>query len=361
MNRLALLGFLVASTCKPPPPQPGQLPSATDDCHAIEASNLEAVVECFYRAQDARAQYRLFSTAAKAELPESEWVASMNPATQAVSDVRVTQRETIQGSAYAAVSRVRRHVLVDGGLSCSDTSTRTWIREGNGWRMHGGFDRIAEVAAKKFDSGDYSGAAEASEEWLRVDPFSVDAYDKLGFAVLRGARGKAAADIVRAALAIDASNSKALLLAVSLSTDPDVAESYLKRFRPDDCVLPTAVANVAASFVVDAGRPKEALALIDRYATTDRDGRFALIRIRALNVLRRQKEAAALLTKAAAQDIRRHLDTQDPSYAAEQAAAVASTLLEAERPTAAREWVDYGLMKDPSNANLARLLRLARN
>lgn len=357
---IAALG-LAATGCKsstpadagaaPPPAVP-----AKGACDDVDETNLQAVVECFYlRAKTDHDRWRFRSVAhqqergpAKGEVDDC-----------AYSDVKVAKQESVGGSVFAAVSFTARCPASDGGVGCSSRLTRTWIREGLGWRRHGGTRQLGELTSKKFEAGDYAEAARLADEWLKVDPFDVDAYNLLGFAVLRGVRVRLTADIARAVVGIDATNSTASFLALTLTgaadVGADVGESYLRRLSSTDCLLPGAVSNVATQYLNER-RAKEALELLDRYPTV---GDVTIEhRIGALRMLKRRAELVGLLADPDRQDaIRRSFDTEDPSYGATQSAGIAAALIEASRPDLAREWIDYGLTRDPTNADLARLLR----
>ncbi len=335
------------------PPAP---PIQKGECDQVDATKLEPLVECYYRAKRGPSMWALLSTVAKADEKDDVGWVKLDSSDREISEVRVTKQEAIAGASFAAVSYTLRTRQADGGLGCSTTDTRTWVREAEGWRRHGGTNKFSEVANGKFKAGDYSGAVESAEEWLKIDPLSVEAYKRLGAAIGRGAKGKNKDDVVRAAMSIDPRNSTALSLTIALTSDPDVNESYLRQFKPDDCRLPSAVENVALS-LIGAGRPRDALKLLDERAGL---GAFIRLRISALSNLHRTREVPALLTAPVVAEIRKELESSDASFAAIWAGSIAAALIEAGDKTKAREWIDYGLLRDPSDARLPKLLRASK-
>lgn len=365
MKPLIAVMLVTLAACKkdpPPTPSAASSPAATTtpppvkgECDDVDDSNLSAVVECFYRAKNPMSRRRFYSHAALAE-ESAEETAKTNLSNTAFSNVRISKEETVAGQQFAAVSRTARATGVpDGSTACSETNTRTWVRENGKWRFLGGYASVEELTRRKFQDGDFTGAAEAAEQWLKVDPLSIDAYKQLGFAVKRGAPGKPVGDVARAVLSIDAKNSTALFLAVGLAKDPDVAESYLGRFVPDDCSLQNAVFNVATAFI-EVRRPKEALRVLDEHPSQG----LLLPRIQTLALLGRAKEAAKLLTAEVQTGLESELNGNDPAYVASWCGNIAAVFIDAGDKKAARRWIDFGLLKDPNDKRLAALLRMVK-
>ncbi len=336
-----------------PPPLTKEPPSG-GPCDSVDGTNLEETATCFYSTKSGAGLYRFLSSAAKADYSEDQ-VAEWHSPSQSGTDIEVAKQEVVSGNNYATVMFAVRKGNEDGGTRCTRTVGKTWVKVSGYWRRLGGDRALAELTRKKFKSGDFTGAVESAEALLKVDPLSMVAYWHLGFSNLRGATTKPRADIVRAVLSIAPKTSDALELAVVLTDDAEVRAAYLEQFRTDDCQLDWAVFNTASKFS-RSGEPKAALALLDRYAVLDQ-AKLVLVRMHALGMLGKWKEAAALLDDKSGLAVRALLDSKDASFAASWSTSVATVLLAGGDAVRAREWVKYGLTKDPSGQELAPLLR----
>jgi tetratricopeptide (TPR) repeat protein len=218
--------------------------------------------------------------------------------------------------------------------------------------------KLAELARKQIDSGDYPAAVATAERWLEADPFSVGAYNALAGAVSRGAKtSKSMADIVRAVLAINPEDSNALFRAATSTSDADVATAFVDKMKPDDCLYGGAVFNVTNK--LRAAEKK--LAFLDKHEPSYPEPALTLQRVTALSTLARYKDVEALLDTATRAKLLGHLKSSDPAYAADWAANVSEVLRRAGHTEDAREWVMFALERDPENSNARRVLkRLSR-
>lgn len=356
---LVLVSALAALACSSGPTALGiTAPTgvAAAECAAVDQGDLNAVAGCYAgvgKFWDPLGKWTLMSKTTQAQTTEAQWTAmSKDENPFEYTAFSVLGEENRAGSRFARVSLTLR--ATSGSTSCSSTKTTTWVQEEGKWRRLY-LPTTAEVAHKKAHDGDYDAAIAAADEWLALDPFSMDAYNGLRDASARGGGGKGAHkgdDILRAMLSINPNDSTALFSAATNATDLTIAYAFLSKMARDDCVRNSAVFNVALQVKQAATRIK----LLDEEQRGE-DPALMCLRVVSLDELHDRQGVLAYLTAPRADAIQEAFDANDPGFAAFWSVRLGTALLNAGDAVGAKRWADYAMIRDPSNRGVARLLK----
>lgn len=339
------------------------LPSCSRFFGGVDETDIEKVAEYFYapgkKIPDGKKTYHLLSEKSKAQVGEEKWVkdtASFIPD----NAVKVLRKEEVRGVTHALVSITR--VTQGEGMDSSgrkvrkewiNIRTNSWVLENGKWRCLS-FPRTWEEVERAFKNGDYDTAKEKAEEWLALDPFAIEAYNNLIFAIERGGRthpkvdARSVNDIVRAVLAINPEDTIANFIAATYTEDRAIAKSFLSRLRGT-----TSYNDAAYNLANEHKDPGERLAFLEEQ---ERDPRLDLMKAMTLAEMKRWEEFRKVATdNSFVEATKDDLDNQDAAFAADCAAELGLSLAAAKDRENARVWFDYGVTKDPNNRNV-RLL-----
>jgi len=315
--------------------------------------DLDQVANCFYLGHPADPWHFL----SRESRPEAGTRDDFNKAFAQPSDWRTNSAtvlgvESRDGQVFGRV-QVVYEAAVKGRKACSEVRTKTWAQEDGAWR------RVVrrheeELADKQFQNGDYSGSVATAEKWLRLDPFSVEAYKRLVFALARdesgSSNGRSLPDTLQAALALDPADSVALFLAVTFTEDPDEGETLFGKLAPDDCIREQAAFNLALRM-----SPERRLAFLEKLGSTS--PRIQMQLVQGLVQLGDSERLRALLTPDLDKAIRTQLEQQDGSNAALWSLTMGEAWLLLENRDAAKAWASYAGTRDPNQPGIADLLR----
>ncbi len=354
---LVLVTALTSLACMSGPPVDGSAVATptsapATDCTAVDQGDLNAVAGCYLgvgKPWDPLGKWPLMSKTTQQQTTEAEWLAS-NEAKHAVvySSLTVLGEESRAGSRFARIS------VTTALPSCTATKTQTWTQEDGKWRRLA-LPTTAEVAQKKSDDGDYGAAVAAAEEWLGLDPFSMEAYNILRDSSERGGGGKGAhkgGDILRAMLSINPTDSTALFSAATSAEDLTIAYAFLGRMARDDCSRNSAVFNVA----LKVNQPATRIKLLDEEQRGE-DASLMCLRVVSLDQLHDGDGVLAYLTTQRAEAIQKDFDASTPGFASTWSVSLGTALLNAGDPAEAKRWADYAMIRDPSNRGVAKLLK----
>ena len=316
----------------------------------LDESNLEKVVEFYYSPgnppPDGKKTYRLLSSKSRTQITEEQWVQLASRFEKSES-VKVLRKEDLKGITYGLDSLEENHTT--GKV----VATTTWILEDNKWRRLF-LPKTQEEVGRAFQNGDYPAAKAKAEEWLSLDPFSVDAYYKLALSIQRsGIRtfnsgDRSLSDIVRAVLAINENDSTVLSLAVWITEDVNIAKTFLKRLEGHK-VYTVAAYNLAS----DISNPNERLLFLEGQK---KEANILMLRLRTLAELKRWDDFRKLSNeKDIFTSIKYFLDKRDPSFAAGNAGLLGLGAHMAGDNQTAQRWLGYGVMRDPNSEAVRKL------
>jgi len=322
--------------------------------------NLDSVVECYYRpgqeeSQSFAGRYDFLSAEATAQVPRERWKeiqAEQDPAYRTNSVAQLGTKRT-NNRTFARVSLTVTDVWKE--RECKRVRTHTWVQEPKGWRRQ--FLPVnSEHVSAAMASGDYTATAELAEEWLEQDPFSIAAYKKLLFAISRGGAGdgsrRSRDDILRAVLAINENDSTALFLSASFASNLSVGKAFLNQLSRDDCTWHSAARNVAHDHRDLKGR----LQFIDSLGSLNTT--LVALKLVTLSELRRHKEFLSLHAEYGVDQLTTdYLDSEDPSFAAANAALLGLGCQQAGDTGSALRWLNYAVRKDPNNRTVIQLAK----
>lgn len=303
-----------------------------------------------YWSERSKRTYKLLAEPSKEQWARSDFLRTPL-ATEQLEKVMVVGEKTEGSRKYANVSRV----YLDRERDCRSRYTGTWIQENGRWRNLV-FPETQDKASSQFKSGDYTGALETTEEWLKLDPFSISALkmyifaqDRSGSQLTRTSRSSS--DILRSMIAINPEDSTALFTAASYSEALGVARGFFNKIPIDDCDRDGAAFNILNKIT----SPGERIRFLDQ---VDSDSpSLHMQRVKALNDADRGREAIAFL-KEKGEMIATHLqDKKDPGWSANWASAMGVVAVQNGDDAEARRWLELAASQDPQNAGLARLDR----
>jgi hypothetical protein len=320
---------------------------------SLDQTNLASVLTYYYglgQPFSAKGKWQLLSSTTAKETDRESWEHKVTEGAPRFSSLEVLGEEARGNSEYARVSAVQS--IGD----CREVSTHTWMKEGGLWRRLL-LPRTAELTRSKLNDGDYAGAVRAAKDWLAIDPFSEEAYAYELLGLHRGGAspgddpGRLRPDIVRALLSINPHSGVALSRAVSEAGDPEAGEILLDRMSADDCQRSAAVFDVALA-IKD---PQKRLDFLDTHG--NQDAGSLCLRVWALSELKRYTEVASTMTSGTTDKIRRYLDAEDATFAADWATTVGYGLYKAHDLDGARSWANYGLGRDPTSTGVMELMK----
>lgn len=339
------------------------LPSCTSFFGGVDETDIEKVAEYFYapgkKIPDGKKTYHLLSEKSRAQVGEEKWVRDTGSFTPDTA-VKVLRKEEVMGTTHALVSITR--VTQGEGMDSSgkkvrkewkNIRTNSWVLENGKWRFLY-FPKTWEEVERAFKNGDYAAAKEKAEEWLTLDPFAIEAYNHLIFAIERGGQtlpkeaARSVDGIVRAVLAVNPEDTIANFIAVAYTEDRAIAKSFLSRLRGT-----TSYNDAAYNLANEYKDPQERLAFLeelDRHPILDFQKAITLAELKRWEEFRKVATDNAFMEATKAD-----LDEQDSAFAANYAAELGLCFVGAKDRENARVWFDYGVKKDPNNRNI-RLL-----
>jgi hypothetical protein len=342
------------------------LPSCGNFFGGVDETNIEKVADYYYAPgkkamPSGKKTYHLLSEKSRTQIGEEKWVKGSESLTP-YNTVKILRKAEVGGNTYALVSIT--HVILGEGMDPAgnmvrkewkEISTQSWILENGKWR-HLYFPKTEEEVNRAFMNGDYAAAKAKAEEWLTLDPFSIGAYNKLIFAIARGGRtlpkegARSVHDIVRAVLAVNPEDTDANFIAVTYTEDRAIAKSFLARLRGT-----TGYNDAAFNIAKQYRDPRERLAFLEEQ---DKDPVLDVYKAITLAELRRWEEFRKLATdNTFIEATKKMLDSNDSSFAADLAAKLGQSLVEAKDRENARLWLDYGVTKDPNDFRIRQLGR----
>ena len=294
--------------------------------------------------------YELLSKASQDQLSEREF-ADSRAKYSAPERVAVLSEGSEASNTYAKV------VLIsfDKQLNCRRRETRTWLQENGRWRVLQ-FPTLSERAAAQYNAGDYTSALRTTEEWLKLDPFSIDALSM--YLISQGRSGsmssretRSSSDAIRAMLATNPADDTALFNAATYSDAIGVAKGFFNKIPLDSCVRQDAAFNVLSKL----STAKDKLDFLDEIKLSSPS--LSAARIEVLNDLGRGPEALAAL-KESGESISGHLrGAGDPAWSAGWAVRLGLVAVANSDEVEARRWLETAASLDPQNASLTRLDR----
>jgi len=331
----------------------------------VDETNIEKVAEYYYapgkKMPNGKETYHLLSEKTRAQIGEEQWV-KMSASFPPINAVKVLRKEEVRGNTYALVA----YTVMTRGEGMDSTGkkvpnelknirTNSWVLENGKWRRLN-FPKTKEEVERAFKNGDYAAAKAKAEEWLTLDPFSVDAYGTLIFAIARGGRtfpkegARSMSDIVRAVLAVNPEDTGANFTALSYTEDRAIAKSFLARLKGT-----TSYDAAAYNFAGKYNNPKERLAFLeDQEPAPNLNMRKAI----TFAELRRWEEFRKLAEENTfIEDTKKLLDSKDTSFSAARAAELGIGFVGAKDRGNARLWLDYGVTKDPNDPQVRQLGR----
>ncbi len=345
----------VANVAAPVPAVPGVR------CSNVAQSDLTTMVGCLYPVGQPYKVDDLWHTLTKESQEDAgtevQWVAwNKESKKECITDeAKPLAQESLNSAIFAKVSV--KLACVEKGDTCSITRTETWTIEDGKWRRVILINQL-ELLKKMFDSGDYTGAVANANEYLKKDPFSVPAYSNMIYSISRGARlsdNRGTRDIVRALLAINPSDSMAIVVAASFSYDISIAKTILRKFNEDDCNRKVAIFNIAQlirspsarlKFLLENDDEKSPSLMMQKAVTAFEAREFELVR--------------SILIEDNEKLIREDLDTNDSFYAGHWAAMLGLAQLAVGNKQLARAWLDYSVLRDPTGPEVKKLARKLR-
>lgn len=261
-------------------------------------------------------------------------------------------QETQGGNTYANVALV---YSFDASTKCRRRETRTWIQEDGRWRVLF-FPKLKERAEKQYNSGDYAAALQTAEEWLKLNPFSIEALGQYIFAQRRSGslatrETRSDADVIRSMLAINAEDDTVLFNAATHTDAVGVAKGFFNKLPLDSCVRESTAFNVLHKL----STPKDQLAFLDEVKLTSHS--LSAARVVILNELERGADAMAFL-KEQGPAINEHLLTSgDPAWSANWAVQLGQVAVHNGDDAEARRWLETAADLDPQSDLLTQLDR----
>jgi len=329
--------------------------SLESGCQNDSDRDLEQVTRCFYLGHPSD-PWHFLSRESQAEVGARDGFnkAFAKPSNWRSKSVTVLGVESRDGQVFGRVE-VIYEVTRPGGKHCTEVGTKSWTQESGAWRRVL-LRKEEELADQQFQAGDYSESVATAERWLGVDPFSLEAYKRLVFALQRGGlssqSSRSLADTLGAALALNPADSVVLFMTVSWTEDPEVGEALFERFALDDCVREEAAFNLAVRM-----SPERRLAFLEKLGTMP--PRLQMQLVDALLQLEDRERLRTVLTPDLDKEIRAHLEQQDDASAALWSVTMGEAWLLLKNREAAKAWASYAGARDPSHPGVASLLRRA--
>jgi hypothetical protein len=329
------------------------------ECTSVDESNVQSVATC-YNALAVRNQpstkWRFTSKRTQAEVSQQQWVDAANSQKRNCETVgtQAVGEDQARGNSLARVSV--RLLCDDRRLKrkCSSVDTQTWISEDGKWRILE-MPKTAEITRKTFSSGDFFAARRSAERWLEIDPYSISAKGYLLFATTRTRMpeheySNLRDGIVRSMLSINPQDSVTLSDTIAFAPNVDLSKAHLNRLPDDDCEKPHAVSNMCAK-IADQ---KKVLAFLNEQHVTS--PYIIMRRVLAMAAVGQGAGISDIMSPETAGGIESALKDDDPSFATSMAAKLAGAMLKIGNRQTAQHWADIGLMRDPSNKELQKVL-----
>jgi len=320
----------------------------------VNQGDLESVVSYYYgvgqtKPPSGRDTYPLLSEKTKAQIGQDQWMKKTVNLT-APDSATVLRKAEQSGSTYGLVS-----VTSKGADGMKAVATNTWILEHDKWRLLN-LSKSEEEADLAFQNGDFARSESKAQDWLRDDPFSLEAYYLLAMSSSRQAAADfsdRSADVVRSVIAINPNDSTANFIAVSFTSDPDLALTFLKRLEGTYSYSQAAM-NLALKYEDFQKR-------LDYLKSILTEPKLEMMEAQCFAALGNFRSALAILTKEGfTESLQAQMTSEDPSYASNWAGTIGVIAHYAGEDKLARTWLDYGISRDPnaeSVKNLASVLR----
>jgi tetratricopeptide (TPR) repeat protein len=322
--------------------------SRTDDTDLLE-------VATYYNkpGTDRTKQFKLIAQSAMPYVDREEFLNTEIDKEPISQEITLVKTEKVGNQSFGTVQISTTSISEDEKDTCTSIRTQTWISEEGHWRRLIPL-KLKNLASEHYDNGDYASAIEVTEEWLDIDPFSIEAYHKLYFSImrvgwlLRRRSDRSMDDIIRSILAINESDHTALHAAITSTNDVAAGKEFLKRLGKEACYYESSVFNLTLNINQD----EERLKFIKEIDTDD--NLIIIMKIVALGNLNRTTE---LITsyETKRDEFVDELDDNDPSFAATWAFRLGQSLLRVGLYEEAQFWASYGISKDPTQEELSWL------
>ncbi len=326
----------------------------------LDEGNLEKVIAHHYRPGDTKnldpeAMYKFLSAKSKDQVTRDEWTKRIKVFSDkyTYTSVKILGNREEKGEKYAVVSLVL-DVKEKEGDTKKYVRSDTWMLESGKWRRLI-FPKTKEETIKAFFDGDFAAAQAKAEEWLLLDPFSIEAFSRLGESMKNShqlilKRGdRTIDDILRAILAINPEDTGALFCAATWAKDVSVAKSFLKKL--DGTVdFGGAVSNVA----IHIPDPEERLIFLSDMP--EYHAEIKTVKLLTLYDLMRWDAFRAAYEKEGTFEIlKAYFDRETTKLAANRAGELGAACFLSGNKNEAQRWLDYGISKDPNDHKVQKL------
>ncbi len=334
----------------------------------LNESKLDEVANYYYRPGKetnlpSADKYYFLSKDTKTQMSLAEWVEyKKDDKDNYTSSVSVLGSKDVGGIRFAVVS-VGLQMPDDKGNKIKTIISHTWVLENDKWRNLN-LQKTKVEFDRKFRNGDLVGAQSAAEEWLKKDPFSIEAYSDLGNVVDRiGPYDNPVSttfskdEIVRTLLTINPDDTTVLVYAVSWSKTVPVAKSYLKQLEGTNGYQ-CAAFNFANSHLDDMEMRLEFLK--GMAITPD----LALLKLQALALLLdngSKKVTQADFQKVASTEgsfdkLKSFLDKSDSAFAIDWADKLFHFFIDAKDIPTAQKWREYRITRRKNDTRFKAFL-----
>jgi hypothetical protein len=356
-HRALALSLLIAVGChKPATPEKTDAGPPERDClTTLDETDLPATASCFVTLMNDGRRDRalqLFSKGPSFTDDQRRFSRIPRSDNRRVEFGEVLGSVVRDGTLYVRVlSNVR--VKQDSG-ECTDVQTSTWVLENGRWRRFRSA-RFAFDTAMRQRRHEPLAVIDGAELWLQSDPFAISAWVNLAATIEK--IGASAPEDKRhylseardAVLGINAKDGEALAFVIAHAKDAKDARQLFDRLPMTSCRRPPAAVALMASMPDVAAR----LAFLGNVGPED--GAMFRQRIFALAANHDLKAVLALLTPETTKQLQESLQTDEPTYAAQQAASIGLILVDAEQIPAARSWLEFATARDTDGSLVRRL------
>jgi len=321
----------------------------------VDETNLEQVANYYYQPGKEKElapkkAYEFLSTKSKEITNYTEYEKYCNEGKEyKISEIKVLSEKEANGKKYGIVSVYSKKEKENAIF------TNSWILEDGKWRRLS-IKKLLEEAGNAFSSGDYAVALAKANECLAIDPFSVNAYQLLGFAMNKSNTDKfkredrTMDDIVRSLLSINPEDSQVLFFAVTFSEDLSIAKNFLRKMQGH-----VGYSTAAFNAILKIESPREKLKFLDGIElTTD----LAMLKMYAFAQLEKWNDFRSLSNNEGTfEKIKEKLEESDPSFSAGWAARLGFCFHVADDDYTARKYLEYGITRDPNNELIRKLAK----
>lgn len=289
-----------------------------------------------------RARYGLLSLRSKVEMSKDEYECSIFDQCDSVSIVRQERRNE---NLYAIVQFHFKNAKGTTGYK-----TNTWIYESGKWRGLI-FPKIAEAASDAMDHGDPLEGLKIAKEWIKIDPYSIEAYRTARYCAVRGDiqdRGKGFSDdeIIQAVMSINPDDSRGLFLAISCTDNPGVAKAFLPKLKG------TGFYDGAAYNYAIHLKPADRIAL---FSELDKSASSNILRVITYKDLKRMDEVKKIVLEPGFEQVtRNYVKGKGLDFIASIAADLCEVAFIMGDQELQSRWVQFGLEQRPGDKQLKK-------